>query len=233
MNFRDNEALREKLAAEYVLGTLKGRARRRFDSWLHQDAALRRSVAEWQERLAPMLAFARAEQPPASAWRGIERRLKLAPPPPAWQFWRRPSAGFWQPLGLAASACALVLAVLLSMRAAPPAIEQLATLTDDHANTALVVTADRRAGSIVVRVADNVSVPSGKTLQLWAIPKSGAPRSLLVLNEQRHVRLPLTEKAIGADVAMLAISLEPAGGSPNPNGPTGPVLYKGAWVRLM
>jgi anti-sigma-K factor RskA len=33
-------------------------------------------------------------------------------------------------------------------------------------------------------------------------------------------------------VALLAISLEPKGGSPDPNGPTGPVLYKGGWARL-
>jgi len=26
--------------------------------------------------------------------------------------------------------------------------------------------------------------------------------------------------------------LEPKGGSPNPDAPTGPVLYKGGWTRL-
>ena len=44
--------------------------------------------------------------------------------------------------------------------------------------------------------------------------------------------LPLPANAIGDDVAVLAVSLEPKGGSPDPNGPTGPVVYKGAWVRL-
>jgi anti-sigma-K factor RskA len=38
---------------------------------------------------------------------------------------------------------------------------------------------------------------------------------------------------VGDDVVVLAISLEPRGGSPDPNGPTGPVLYKGPWVRAM
>jgi hypothetical protein len=28
------------------------------------------------------------------------------------------------------------------------------------------------------------------------------------------------------------ISMEPKGGSPNPNGPTGPMLFKGAWLPV-
>ena len=43
----------------------------------------------------------------------------------------------------------------------------------------------------------------------------------------------IRDSAIGDDVALLAVTLEPKGGSPNPNGPTGPILYQGAWVRVM
>jgi len=46
------------------------------------------------------------------------------------------------------------------------------------------------------------------------------------------VKLALSQRAIGNDVALLAVTLEPKGGSPNPNGPTGPVLYKGNWVKI-
>lgn len=76
-------------------------------------------------------------------------------------------------------------------------------------------------------------VDADKTLQLWAVPARGAPRSLGILAGRGDARLALPAGAIGADVALLAVSLEPRGGSPDPRGPSGPILYKGNWVRLL
>lgn len=233
MNIRDNLPLREKLAAEYVLGTLKGHARRRFEGWMHNDAALRRTTAEWQDRLMPMAEFSGAVKPHARVWTGIERRLNLKTERSSWQLWGAEAVGFWRSLGLASSALAAVLVLVLATRTLDaPAIDHVATLTDAQSQTALLVTADTRRKTIAVRVMDNVAVASDKVLELWAIPKEGAPRSLGLVSKDRTVELALTDRAIGGDVVMLAISLEPTGGSTDPNGPTGPVLYKGAWVRM-
>jgi anti-sigma-K factor RskA len=237
MNIRGNPGLREKLAAEYVLGTLKGGARRRFEGWLHNDAALRRTVGEWEERLLPLSEFAGEQPPRAEVWRGIERRLNLKPAAPAWQFWRQDSVGFWRGLSVASGAVAvLAVAVALTLTqapVAPPAINYAATLTDEQARTAILLTGDSRRGVLQVRVVSSVAVASDKTLQLWAIPQQGHPRSLGILPDNRSATLALSERAIGADVQLLAVSLEPKGGSPNPDGPTGPVLFKGSWVRLL
>lgn len=239
MNIRGNPGLREKLAAEYVLGTLKGGARRRFEGYMHNDAALRRTVAEWQDRLMPLSEFAAEHQPRADVWRGIERRLNLRAPAPAWQFWRRESAGFWRGMSVASGAvAALAVAAALTLHQAPgvdtaPSINYAATLTDAQSQTAILLTGDSARHVLDVRVVNGVAVAGDKTLQLWAIPKQGHPRSLGIVPDNRSARLALSERAIGADVQLLAISLEPRGGSPNPDGPTGPVLYKGHWVRLL
>lgn len=241
MKIGDNEALRERLAGEYVLGTLRGGARRRLERWLTEDAALRRAVAEWQDRLAPLAQLPPAQAPGPQVWLGIARQLRLAEPAPGqvpaptWQFWRNPSLAFWRGLGMASSAVAALLVVTLALvlnGRAPqaPVINYLATLTDEQARTALLLTADSGHRVLTVRVLAAAPVAADKSLQLWAVPVKGAPRSLGVLVGKDN-RLALPANAVGGDVALLAVSLEPKGGSPDPRGPTGPILYKGNWLR--
>jgi len=266
MNIRGNDALRERLAAEYALGTLRGGARRRFEGWLHGDTALRRTVSEWQERLMPMAELVTAQQPSPQVWGEIARRVRLADgdaaigataggtgasaadgsgaageitgrpgaAPAAGQRWWD-SLRWWRGLALATSFAAAVLVVALGVRTlqAPPSIDMVATLTDAQAQPALIITADSRRHVMEVKVVGGPPVPDDKALQLWAIPKQGNPRSLGVLGTARSATLAMSEQAAGSDVVLLAISLEPRGGSPDPNGPTGPVLYKGPWVRVL
>ncbi|MFS2024586.1 anti-sigma factor domain-containing protein [Massilia sp. CT11-137] len=105
-------------------------------------------------------------------------------------------------------------------------------MSDAQSQTAMVVTADTRHRRLQVRVAEDVHVPADRTLQLWAITRTGKPRSLGILPGNRSTDLALDARATAPDVALLAISLEPKVGSPDPTGPTGPVLYKGSWARL-
>ena len=88
MNIRDNAPLRDRLAAEYALGTLRVGARRRFETWLRDDRQLRAAVADWQGRLAALAELQQPVTPPARVWEGIEGRLGPAVQPPWWQFWK-------------------------------------------------------------------------------------------------------------------------------------------------
>lgn len=233
MRLRGNETLRERLAASYVLGTLRGGARRRFEGLMHDDAALRRTTHEWNERLGAMAQFAPAQQPDARVWQAIERRLDLRPAG-RWAAWRDGSLAFWRNLALASSAVAALLLVgVVTIRNEAPAVSDVAALSDEQARTALLVTADRERQLLTVRVLAAAPLTPQQALQLWAVGRDGRPRSLGVLGRDRELTLPLSAGAIGKDVAMLAVSLEPAGGSPDPNGPSGPILYKGNWVAVL
>ncbi len=246
MNWRNNPQLQERLAAEYALGTLRGRARQRVERWMREDAALARTVAQWQARLAPLALAVRPVLPPARVWRAIEARLPGAARPGLWD-----SVAFWRGLGLAASGAAAVLLAAVALVSPPapapapapvvlkvPSNEMaevyLAVLSDPRTNKPmLLVSAGRHADQMQVRTLDPSIRVSGKDLELWALPAGGVPTSLGVVGEAERsmVKLAAAADKSLAGVPALAISLEPKGGSPTGRA-TGPVLAIGPCVKF-
>ncbi|HWB48908.1 MAG TPA: hypothetical protein VG651_07335 [Stellaceae bacterium] len=74
MNYGRPE-LGARLAADYVLGLMPRRARRRFERAMAGNATLAARVAGWSERFAPLDAAVTAEAPPARVWDAIDRRV--------------------------------------------------------------------------------------------------------------------------------------------------------------
>src|SRR4051812_27404728 len=96
MNY-DHAPLLDRLAAEYVFGTMKPRVRARFKAIQRALPAARQAVHTWEQRLMPFAQSIPPEQPPASAWSAIERRIGGQPAPAkagAWLTWLKPLAGF-------------------------------------------------------------------------------------------------------------------------------------------
>ena len=244
MKIAANERLLDKLAAEYVLGTLKGGARRRYDALLRDDPLVRRVTAEWQDRLHPMAQFAPAVAPPAQVWQAIAARLGLLAAPVLERtaagkrsFWLglREDLSFWRGLGMTSTALATILVAVLATRApqpVAPVASFVALLADERAQPVAVVTGDATNQRLMVRGVLPQTVASDKSLQLWAVPKAGNPRPLGLIGADGSVTLPLPANMTPKTVSLLAISLEPKGGSPNPDAPTGPIVFKGAWLPL-
>jgi anti-sigma-K factor RskA len=248
MRYRDKPDLLDRLAAEYVLGTLRGAARARFARWLREDAALARRTEEWSARLSPLARSVRPVRPPARVWRAIEARLRAAAP--GGGLWN--SLSFWRGLGLLASgaAAAMVVAIVTvgpgAPQPAPPPVvlrvpsdvmpaSYLAVLTDPKTRKPmLVVSAMRTSDELHVMTLDpSIHVPD-KSLELWAVMPAGqAPKSLGMVGKGHSTMLPLHAAADRSlsDVPMLAVSLEPMGGSPTGK-PTGPVMYSGPCVKV-
>jgi anti-sigma-K factor RskA len=221
----DDPATRQALAAEYVLGTLRGAARRRFERLMVQRPEWRDEVQLWSTRLAGMAARVSPVEPPATLWPRIQARLgRRSPKASATMRW-------WQVVAVLASIAAMALGVAL-WRAPEPAsaATQIAILRDAQARTAWVITllADR-SGTMQLRVvAEAAPAEPAKSFELWALPPNAAPVSLGLLPSEGARSLPLTPRTreLLGRAAGLAVSLEPAGGSPTGQ-PTGPVLYQG------
>jgi len=223
-----NRELLDRLAAEYVLGTLRYRARRRFERWLlsPQVGAI---VKAWEDRLAGLEPQLAPVTPPATVWHGIEDKLELR------KMQRRPAARW---LAIAASLAFFVMAGILLTYRQPPDVPQLARTQES------LLQADPQTIYWRVEVfgdhqelrlhAQNVyDLPAGKAHELWALPEGGAPVSLGLLpktGEQRRVLTPAQQTAL-AGAKQIAVSLEPEGGSPT-GAPTGPVLLVAPLSRV-
>jgi anti-sigma-K factor RskA len=218
-------ALADRLAAAYVLGTLHGGARRRFEALLPAHPALRGAVAAWQARLLPLSSSVTPVEPPASAWAGIEREL-FGGPPASVPWWQR--LGLWRGFSAVSAAAAVALMVVATQDPAPQAPVLIVMGASDEAARAMnagfvaSVSADGRA--LVLRPLDTVKVDLGRALELWAVPAAGAPRSLGLVRADGATTLIRAQ--LLQDTAALAVSVEPAGGSPT-GAPTGPIVSVG------
>jgi anti-sigma-K factor RskA len=226
-------ALADALAAQYVAGTLRGRARKRFESLLVAHASLRAAVRRWQDRLMPLTAVLAPQTPPLRVWQGVERTLwpQLAAAARALPWWQR--LAVWRAASGVATTAALALALLLSVPAphAPPIVIVLQG-TGDAAQPAgsFVASFSADGRSLVTRPLQPVAVQTDRVLELWAVPPQGAPRSLGLISSSGATviardRLP-KEVLNTANTSALAVSVEPPGGSPS-GAPTGPVVFAG------
>lgn len=232
MRYHDPQ-VRSALAGEYVLGTLHGAARRRFERLLDQDPVLRGEVVSWEAMLSPLTDALPERAPPNRVWQAISGRVGGPVSRPEAGLWE--SLRFWRAGGLLAAACALVLAVALAVQLArEPDIRYVAVVVDGQDRSAWLVAAQPRSAKLEVRNLRPQEISGDRSFELWLLPpEGGSPRSLGLLapeGESTRALSPRDAKSLPIG-AGLAVSLEPRGGSPTGQ-PTGPVLYQGRLLRL-
>lgn len=154
-------------------------------------------------------------------------------------FWSglRNDLPFWRGLGMVSTAAALVMACLLLTRqlepAAPaPSSAYVALLADDRAQPVVMVVGDGSKRHLSMRVVRPQTVGADRSLELWAVPREGKPRSLGLLASDGGSALDLPSDLAPTAIDQLLVSLEAKGGATGANGPAGPVVLKGAWLPL-
>lgn len=221
--------LADALAAEYVAGTLRGPARRRFEALLPGHPALRAAVRDWQDRLMPLTGAVAAEAPPPRVWAAVERRLwpAAAAPSPWWQ-----RLALWRALSGAALAAVVGLAVLVATPppAQAPVVVVLQSTGGDPALAGSVVASFSGDGrAVVARPITPVALTADRVLELWWAPAQGKPTSLGLIKADGATVLSRGQLPGGlrnSGIDHLAVSVEPPGGSPTGQ-PTGPVVFYG------
>ncbi|HLA74380.1 MAG TPA: hypothetical protein VJM76_00520, partial [Gammaproteobacteria bacterium] len=167
MRYQDPK-LRALLAGEYVLGTLHGAPRRRFERLLLEDARLRALMEDWQRRLDPLADQLAPVTPPARVWHKVREGLRGTSRHRRAGLWRR--VEIWRPLALAASLLLLSVGLYnLLTPAITPTLGQVAVLSDSQAQAAWLVSLDARRGALTVKAVQARGLAPGKALELWAL----------------------------------------------------------------
>jgi anti-sigma-K factor RskA len=212
---------REALAAEFALGTLRGRARARFESMIASDRALGETVARWEAAINPLARGVAPVEPPARVWRAIEAHV--SPQRPA-------AASYWRPFAMVSGGVATVLlAFLLYLFQAPNAEPSfVAVLTASDSAPRMVVSMSQ-PDMMKVRMVKPWKSKEGMGLELWGMQADGKARSLgMVKNEMGETVMHMKrDDPRMSNVVAFAVSMEPMSGSPT-GAPTGPVLCSGS-----
>lgn len=239
--------LLEHLAATYVLGTLRGGARRRFERLQADRADVRALVSLWEMRLGQLAESVPPQKPSAQLWPAIAARtqasgVQTAPRNARAWLGSLVPAGFG--LGglaagmLAASVLFFVVPTLFvsSERVAmqsgervPPSYVGL--LTDALGNGKVLVSSLRHGKTMSIKIIGAMTAPPLGRFVLWAVPDDGAPFALATVPASGSTTstLPESSEALFSKVSKLAITLETEAA---PRTPHGPILFSGNCAKL-
>ena len=228
----DNQKLADMLSAEYVLGSLKGAARRRYEQLIRQRPDWAQTHNWWESHIHLLADTVPAVQPPSKVWQNIQTRLFKSSTATA--------SPFWKSLAFLSTALAASFATFLIMQSPRQVIEfepaQVALLANDKTQAGWLLSLTKNnKGESEIRANSLASLETkpDNAFELWLLPADQSkPISLGLLPQQGNAIVKVTgEVALMLASSGLAVSLEPLGGSPTGQ-PTGAVLYQGKLTQI-
>lgn len=166
----DNIHLIDKLAAEYVLGTMHGQARNRFKRLMVSRPEINKAVRAWELRLNKLAGKEPPVKPPHSVWPAIKRRLDPIPAPQSPWYER---LVFWRGLALGSGLLSAVLMVFLLLtqplqNSSNP--EYILVLQNQQADPVWLLSADQEMATVKVSNLKPIPMPKNKGCMLWLQP---------------------------------------------------------------
>jgi anti-sigma-K factor RskA len=223
----DSKLLADLLSVEYILGTLKGTARSRFEQLLKQRADWSQTLSWWESHIHLLADTVPAVKPPEKVWKNIEARLfnKNAAQSNAW----------WKSFAFLSTTLAASLATILVLQTPKPADDitpaAVALLSSEKAEAGWLISGSQNSANEMEMEAislDSLEAKPNNAFELWLLPADKSkPISLALLPQKGLIKFK-----VPADIAplmlsgTLAVTLEPVGGAPYGD-PTGAVVYQG------
>jgi anti-sigma-K factor RskA len=230
----DQPQLIDALASEYVLGTLRGAARRRFERWQRDEWHVASRVRTWEARLIPLAMGLPPIAPSPELWQRIEARIAVADALRVDTAPRRAARPALRALAAALVLCAIFAGGYVTWRMTESMrLQTVATIQGAQGPLVWNIQLDSRGERLRAVALPGAAARPGHSFELWALPPGkGAPVSLGLLPDAGQLERTLTiaQRTALASATQVAVSLEPTGGSPT-GAPTGPVLFVAALKR--
>ncbi|MDR6755116.1 anti-sigma-K factor RskA [Mycoplana sp. BE70] len=221
----------EVIAGEYVLGVLSAEDRRKVEDRLRSDRAFAAMVNRWEENLSAINQELETVTPPARVYAAVEHQLFDSSTGDAGMsvsgtIWT--SLVFWRSAAFASLAAVATFLIAWSGILTPsPAKRLVAELSGKDSPIALVAHYDEANG--MLSLTPTATAQDGaKSLELWLVQEGRPPVSLGVLPQsgEGSLSIPSAMRSRLARDALLAVSVEPPGGSPT-GAATGPIIASG------
>lgn len=246
MNWHRRPELLDRLAAEYVLGTLASGALRRFEAVMQAHPLVAQAVMQWQSRLLPLDGALDSMPAGEALWLRIagrafgDRASVQAAAAHAMPWWRR-----W--LG-AAPAAALSFGLALGL-VAPMAWQSMqpdardtqlpesyvGVLATRDGAQGLIVSSLRHGKTVDIKVMQPLPAQPGRAPVLWSIDAKGVAQAVGALPALERagfvsVRIERTSEQTFSRAVELAVSVEPIGALPA--SPSTAFEYRGLCGKL-
>ena len=234
-----NPDLQDQLAAQYVIGTLRGPARRRMQTLIRQIPAIQDRVHYWESQLQPLNDDVPELAPAAGVWSAIESSIS-----PASQSESEHESvlealkrrlNLYRYLTAAAFAFSLVMGFMLTVQLNQPdsaVVNYVAVMKNTDDQPSMVVTLVQEGRQLSLDMLKKPVVSDDQILHLWAISKEdGHIRSLGTVPVEKHIEKTLTKPQWGmiSSAEHLIVSVET---SDQVQAPGPDIIAKGLCVKV-
>jgi len=227
LNRYQNPEIFEQLAIEYAVGSMQGRARKRFEALMETHFYLRAVVDAYENKFASLVELLPEAKPSDQVWNNIESHIKASTPQEEKTPWWK-TTFFKQGFGMAAMAVVVSAVLLLNPMTVTPT--SYAAVLESDSNVAMAMTKIQKSDmTLSVDIMQKVNIPNDMELTLWCHPKSGGvPMKMGTISESGKTNIKISKKEWRSlkNVGLLAISIEHRGDNETIE-PTGKILLQG------
>jgi len=231
-----NPEVFEQLAIEYAVGSLHGRARKRFEVLMDTHFYLQAVVDAYEHKFANLVELLPEEKPADKVWKNIEAHISAAPKQSTPQLAQQTTQPWWkttffkQGFGIAFMTLVIAGALFLNpMTGGPVATAYSAVMESDNSETMAVTKVLQSDMKLSIDIMKPMKIDENMQLTLWCHPKNGGmPMKMGTVSAsgKTDIKISKAEWKNMKDVGMLAVSIEHKGDT-SVREPKGKIILKG------